>query len=82
MHDPLHSSSSTHIPCCILTITPHATGEALLQATVLATVPVMLRYLAVHRAPALVSQLLADGPLEESLENKGNCIRKVVEYSQ
>ena len=51
----------------ILTITPHPHGEALLQAAVLAPVPVVLGDLAVLVAAALVAQLLADGPFEEPL---------------
>ena len=51
----------------ILTITPHPHGEALLQAAVLAPVPVVLGDLAVLVAAALVAQLLPDGPLEEPL---------------
>ena len=51
----------------ILTITPHPHGEALLQAAVLAPVPVVLGDLAVLVAATLVSQLLADRPLEEPL---------------
>ena len=41
----------------ILTITPHPHGEALLQAAVLAPVPVVLGDLAVLVAAALVAQL-------------------------
>ena len=51
----------------ILTITPHPHGEALLQAAVLAPVPVVLGDLAVFVAAALVAQLFADRPLEEPL---------------
>ena len=51
----------------ILTITPHPHGEALLQAAVLAPVPVVLGDLAVLVAAALVPQLLPDRPLEEPL---------------
>lgn len=50
-----------------LTITAHSHGEALLEAAVLAAVPVVLRDLAVLVAATLVAQLLADRPLEEPL---------------
>ena len=50
-----------------LTVTPHAHGEALLEATVLAAVAVVLGHLAVLAAAARVAELLANGALEEAL---------------
>ena len=51
----------------LLTVATHAGCHAFLQSAVLAPVPVVLGDLAVLVAAALVSQLLADRPLEEPL---------------
>lgn len=52
-------------PC--LTVASHSAGETLLQPAVLASVTMVLGHFAVFGPPALVSQLLADRPLEEAL---------------
>lgn len=51
----------------MLTVTSHAHGEAFLQPTVLASVPMVLGHLAVLPTTTRVSQLLPDGSLEEAL---------------
>ena len=61
------SEEEIHVGRGTLTITPHPHGEALLEAAVLAPVPVVLGDLAVFVAAALVAQLLADRALEEPL---------------
>lgn len=67
-HDRLHLLySAVQPPFPPLTIAPHPAGEALLQTAILTSVAVVLRDLAIHRATALIAQLLPDGPLEEAL---------------
>ena len=51
-----------------LTITAHAHGEALLEATVLATISIVLVHIAILRQPALVPLVLSHRPLEKALE--------------
>ena len=48
-------------------VAAHSHTEAFLQPTILAAVPCVLRHLTLLVASALVAQLLADAPLEESL---------------
>ena len=48
-------------------VAPHAHGQALLQAAVLAPVPVVLVDVAVLGEAALVPLVLPHGPLEEAL---------------
>lgn len=50
-----------------LTIRSHAAGQALLETTILTSVPVVLRYFALHRATTLVAELFPDRSLEEAL---------------
>lgn len=50
-----------------LTITSHSAGQAFLQSTILASVPVVFGHLAVLRAPALVPELFPNRPLEKPL---------------
>ena len=47
-------------------IGPHPGGEALLKTAVLASVAVVLVDRAIHVAPALVTQILTNGPLEKA----------------
>lgn len=53
--------------CVSCTITSHSASQTLLQATILAPIPMMFRYFAIHRATALIGQLLAYRPFEKSL---------------
>ena len=50
-----------------LTVTAHAHGKALLKATILAAVSIILVHVAVLVQPALVPLVLPHGPLEETL---------------
>ena len=50
----------------LLTVTPHAHGQAFLQAAILTTITVVLGDFAVLVSPTLIAQLFADGPFEEA----------------
>lgn len=59
------SSIMLPLECVSSTITSHSASQALLQATILASIPMVFRDFAIHRAATLIGQLFAYRPLEE-----------------
>lgn len=58
----------------IFTITSHSTSQALLQTTILASIPMVFRHFAIHLATTLVSQLFPDRAFEKTFTTlTGNC---------